>query len=125
MAYETSINPSSGETVLFESVVSNVCDDFDPSMGVFTCPVTGLYMFHVTLASRFSESTTNVSSLKKQGTTLASFIGRYAKQASNQVFVECLTGESVYVEAVTDISIYGYDERRYSSFIGALMTTYE
>ena len=92
---------------------------------MFSCPVSGLYMFHVTLTSSSSDSSTNVSSLKKQGTTLASFIGKLYKQASNLVFAECQRGDSVYVEAVTDISVYGDNERRYSSFSGALMIPYE
>ena len=123
-AFETGTTHSSGQTVPFYNVVSNVGNNFDPSNGVFACPVSGLYMFHVTLTSSSSDSSTNVSSLKKEGTTLASFIGKYFKQASNLVLVECQRGESVYVEAVTDISVYGDDERRYTSFAGALLVSY-
>ena len=51
-AYATdAIYPASSSTVLFENVVTNLGNAYDPSTGVFTCPTTGTYMFHASVTS--------------------------------------------------------------------------
>ena len=45
----TTLAPSSGQTLVFSSVLSNIGSGYDSSSGIFTAPVNGTYSFTVQL----------------------------------------------------------------------------
>ena len=40
-----------GEQIIFDSVLTNIGDAFDPATSLFTCPFDGLYVFYAALTS--------------------------------------------------------------------------
>ena len=104
---------------MFRSVISNVGGHYSPLTGLFTCPVRGIYMFHYSV---LGDNTYNWRGrMLQSGEMIASSISLGFIQMSNLAFVECDVGEQVWVEANGTGDIFGDDERRYSSFTGALM----
>jgi hypothetical protein len=45
------LTPSSGQTVVFDQILTNVGNAYNPVTGIFTIPVTGTYHFNVVLSS--------------------------------------------------------------------------
>ncbi|XP_061186863.1 collagen alpha-1(X) chain-like [Saccostrea echinata] len=45
------INPTQGKKVVFDQILTNVGNAYDPSTGIFTVPITGTYHFNVVLSS--------------------------------------------------------------------------
>lgn len=45
------VNPSSGQTVVFDQILTNVGNAYNPSTGIFTAPLPGTYHFNVVLSS--------------------------------------------------------------------------
>ncbi|XP_062611216.1 complement C1q tumor necrosis factor-related protein 3-like [Saccostrea cucullata] len=45
------VNPSQGQKVVFDQILTNVGNAYDPTTGIFTVPVTGTYHLNVVLSS--------------------------------------------------------------------------
>ena len=119
-AYQVSDVYFSGEVVPFRFPVFNEGQHYDPLTGLFTCPVRGIYVFHFAVLCDNSSPYWRVN-LVKADQVVSSSIGEEFSQMSNLAVVDCDVDEQVWVEAFGDGSTFGDEERRYSSFSGALM----
>jgi hypothetical protein len=45
------VNPPTGTVVKFDTVVTNIGEDYDPESGIFVAEVAGTYNFHLFAAS--------------------------------------------------------------------------
>lgn len=50
-------NYTDGEIVVYEEVVTNYGGHYDPSAGIFTCPVTGYYLFSLSTMNPGGQTT--------------------------------------------------------------------
>ena len=123
-AAKTSVQAAwEGQTIEFSEVLTNIGDAYAYRTSVFTCPYSGVYMFHVHLASNGDEC---VVKINKDDTQL---FGVYAawyhdiyynwiyNTASNSMIVHCDEGSKVSVKAFRN-SICEGDADQFSSFSG-------
>ena len=110
---------SPGDVIPFSSVIYNEGGRYDGSTGLFTCPVHGIYMFHYSVQIQIGYEWG--FHLKRSGEIVSSGMGFDFYQSSNLVFLECDVGAQVWMEANGSGTINGDEERRYTSFTGALM----
>lgn len=111
------------QNVVFDKAVTNVGNAYNPHHGVFTAPVTGLYLFSVTILAdqdqdvyaRFTKNGTIVSHIYAHGTSNA---GDWA-QGSQTIILELQKGEDISVQNdPSDNTIYGH---AYTSLCGVLL----
>ena len=108
-----------GTTVLFNQIVTNIGGYYDNNLGVFMCPISGIYQFSSSLfTSGGYKIDANV--VKENVKLLAIFSNNDDNtQASTTVFTECMAFEKVWVQSSGDD--YRVAGGRQSSFSGALM----
>lgn len=118
------------EIVAFNGILHNDGGYYNEDLSVFTCPVTGLYSFSISVRSVLREEesfTSNVVLVKGEenlggvATILSSTTGSLDISGSNSVVITCSAGEAVFVEAATTSRIYGGSTYRTSTFSGFLM----
>lgn len=109
------------QNIVFNRAVNNLGNAYSPHHGVFTAPVAGTYVFHVTLAC---ESVHNVdkhfhAKIDVNGTEAASFIVTPGDQSSQMLVLNLAASEEVSVKnAVLDDSVFGM---KWSTFTGFLL----
>ena len=116
-----------GDVIEFPDVIDNIGSHYDTSTSVFTCPVTGLYSLHLSLAS-YSASEVVADLIHDSATgqqTLATAIAQYEEDSQgtvSPVFV-CNQGDEVWAEAVRFSSqqLAADSGRRYNTFSGFLV----
>ena len=112
------------QPVIFDNVISNFGSAFDPQSSVFTCPVTGVYMFSVHLMG-LAGSHAQVALFVDAGVVFQvisdNIRGAY-NPASNVAFASCYQGQSVWIKTFlrSNQQIYEYS---YTSFSAMLMST--
>lgn len=90
-------NIVSGENLIFDVTVSNVGSAYDAATSMFTCPVTGVYMFTVTIYGADAQETE--AAVRMDGSSLVStYVSSFGwNTGSNTVFQLCQTGQVVDV----------------------------
>ena len=107
--------------MIFDTILTNVGELYNPGVGIFVCPYDGLYLFHVTV-STFVDDLAGAG-IVKDGTILAQVFSNNDfewDQASITVMTECSALEAVWVECIRDYSNLRGDQ--YSMFAGVLIT---
>ena len=97
-AIEGATSYSSGETIIFDSPVTNMGGAFDPLTSVFTCPVHGIYLFSFALSvasDKRMEGTLQVNNLLNVQAVVAATEGW--NQNANTAILECHAGDWVKV----------------------------
>ncbi|XP_045206771.2 complement C1q tumor necrosis factor-related protein 3-like [Mercenaria mercenaria] len=111
------------QNIVFDHVETNLGNGYNPHHGVFTAPVSGLYVFYSSILAdmdrevwcRIVVNGNNKASVNARGTN-----GRY-DQGSQAIDVQLQQGDDVSVQnAAADDSIYG-DAKIYSTFSGFLL----
>ena len=104
---------------VFKNILFNVGSGFSKTTGMFTCPVTGLYIFTVTLYAN-GQSNVNCNLMVNNG--YVGHIGHYDSKfsestVSTTVYLELTVGDKVYTEC------YNFDQAYASStaFSGVLL----
>ncbi|XP_024292153.1 complement C1q-like protein 2 [Oncorhynchus tshawytscha] len=119
------IGPVSNEiTLVFQRVLSNVGNAYNPTTGIFTAPVRGLYHFTFT-AFDWGWTTMTGASLRRNGQVMVSVYDEKergsSESSSNSATFLLQVGEQVYVA----LWRHGYrisdNENHYSSFNGFLL----
>lgn len=112
-----------GDTIPFPGIISNVGGHYDVTNSVFTCPITGLYVFHASLTSQSGYFMT--ADIMRNSTALVTVVGDVTNliQGSNMAVFVCDQFDTVYVESKFDQDnrMLGDSERRYNSFSGFLL----
>ncbi|CAB1345456.1 unnamed protein product, partial [Coregonus sp. 'balchen'] len=118
------IGPVSNEiTLVFRRVLSNIGNAYNPTTGIFTAPVRGLYHFTFT-AFDWGWSTTGAS-LCHNGQRMVSVYdekeGGSSESSSNSATFLLQVGEQVYVALWSDGRRISDNGNHYSSFNGFLL----
>ena len=122
---------SSGDKVIFTNVIANLGSHYITSSSTFTCPFTGLYLFHVSVISQAAD-TISVKIVK--GVDKTSIASAFAddnddheyegtghnSQASSLGVTRCETGEDVWVQCGFAGATEGYNNPE-TSFSGVLL----
>ena len=90
------------DPVIFDDVLTNVGDAYDAKSSVFTCPVTGVYLFTMTLLPGVDEVAEAII-YKENGVVSKVYASRSPdrhSQATNLSFVSCTKGQRVWVKAI-------------------------
>lgn len=118
------VNIGDNGPVIFDAVVTNVGNGYDPRTGVFTVPVPGVYLFFLNLMKDAAHSAIEVF-LFKGDTVLCST--RMSDQTDGDGTGTCVsaahlqTGDRVFAKhAYGDVYLHG--TAAWSSFDGALVS---
>lgn len=109
------------QNIVYDKAVNNIGNAYSPGHGVFTAPVAGTYVFHVTLACESVHSVDKHfhAKIDVNGTEAASFIVTPGDQSSQMLVVNLDAGHEVSVKnAVLDDSVFG---GKWSTFAGFLL----
>uniref|UniRef100_A0A3P9LY04 C1q domain-containing protein n=1 Tax=Oryzias latipes TaxID=8090 RepID=A0A3P9LY04_ORYLA len=117
------IGPFTTSTPLkYKRIFSNYGDCYNPSTGVFTATVNGMYFFRFSMLN--SPTPNSVVSLKKNDQLLTSVwdtIGTDSHDiGSNAVVISLKVGDNVYVELQENREVYD-DWMNYNTFSGFLL----
>ena len=112
-----------GDTVIFDGVVSNIGNHYNPSNSTFTCPINGVYAFFSALASQVGYYMG--ADIMHNSDDLTTIAGDEAGliQGSNFAVILCNQGDTVFIQAEfsDDHRLFGDDQRKYSTFSGFLL----
>ncbi|XP_067303689.1 cerebellin 11 [Pseudorasbora parva] len=120
----TSRGPFSSETkLIFDKVLTNVGNAYDPVTGVFTAPVKGVYYFRYS-GSAFASHDMGLSIFKGTDRFVSSYeynSGERNDQMSNGAVMELDVGEEVHVKLWIRCWIFVDRRYNYSTFTGYLL----
>ena len=94
-------------TLIFNSVILNVGNGYNPSTGIFTSPVAGTYVFYVTAVEysnqylRVDIVLNSVSKVRTMGDSSTSF-----QTGTNMVILNLQKGDSVWVRYASGKGYY-------------------
>ncbi|XP_060063260.1 cerebellin-2-like [Ylistrum balloti] len=117
------VSLSSGETIQFDKVFSNVGGGYDVSTGVFTAPKNGIYAFTIHGYDANSDKAMWIE-LKKNDDLLVSISGYNShSSAGNSVITYLSGGENVHVQARPNqsFSLFGRVDQVYATFSGYMI----
>ena len=115
------LNIGSGQTVVYDGILTNEGNGYDDRTGVFTCPVAGTYMFIIDCLSRFQIWL----HLKLNKATVASLYGNieyngsHYLQMSRTVILRLKKGDHVKVVNGGNGALINRDS--YSGFTGTFL----
>ncbi|ROL46311.1 Complement C1q-like protein 4 [Anabarilius grahami] len=120
----TSRGPFSTETkLIFDKVLTNVGNAYNPVTGVFTAPVKGVYYFRYS-GSAFASHDMGLSIFKGTARFVSSYeynSGERNDQMSNGAVMELDVGEEVHVRLWVGCWIFVDRRYNYSTFTGYLL----
>ena len=108
------------QDIVFERAVTNVGNAYNSRHGTFIAPVSGIYVFSMTLITLGQH--THVK-LVKNGQFLAGVNTNTWDQSSQLVVVELNKGDDVAVQNA-DFSDISFNGAKYSTFAGFLLYDY-
>ncbi|CAL1547217.1 unnamed protein product [Lymnaea stagnalis] len=111
------------EIIVFDDVLVNNGAAYDPRSGIFTVPVSGVYIFSATIVSGFNSTIETMITLNGQEVArLYSGAHQNRGSGSNTVVLNLREGDDIWVAL-----FYGngnYVHGKWSSFSGSLLETY-
>ncbi|XP_041860874.1 complement C1q-like protein 3 [Melanotaenia boesemani] len=121
------IGPFTTDTPLkYKKVFSNTGSSYNPSTGIFTAMVDGMYFFRFSMFNNLSPTPNSVVSLKKNNERLTSVWDTSGSDSndmgSNAVVIPLQVGDNVYVELMANRVVYD-DAMNYNTFSGFLLFT--
>ncbi|XP_018558059.1 complement C1q-like protein 2 [Lates calcarifer] len=121
------IGPFTTATALqYKKVFSNTGNSYNPSTGIFTALVKGMYFFRFTMYATYSPPPNAVVSLMKNGQQLVSVWDVATSDTndtgSNAVVIPLEVGDNVYVKLHENRLVYD-DGANYNTFSGFLLFT--
>lgn len=108
--YQTGIPIASGQTLKFDSILTNLGNAYDARTGVFTAPLPGLYTFFLVAMSP-DETSYLILAIVKNGVQLDQVYGNGRSdpedQGSTQITIHLAAGEMVWVQQVSGEGVRG------------------
>ena len=99
------------QTVVFDQAVTNVGNAYNPTNGIFTAPVPGVYVFYLNLMTPSHNHGHHTLAITKNGAVLdvvyAEGQADQDDQGSSQVATHLVTGDQVWVRQNTGDAIRG------------------
>lgn len=119
------IGPFTTATPLkYKKVFSNTGNCYNPSTGIFTAVVKGMYFFRFSMMNNLESVPNSAATLVKNDEWLSSVWDTSGNDAhdmgSNAVVIPLEVGDNVYVELVANKVVYD-DTRLYNTFCGFLL----
>lgn len=119
------IGPFTTSTPLkYKKVFSNTGNSYNPSTGIFTAHIKGMYFFRFSMFNNLSPTPNSVVSLKKNSERLVSVWDTTGSDShdmgSNAVVIPLEVGDNVYVELQENRIVYD-DSMNYNTFSGFLL----
>ena len=116
---------SVGSKIIFDKILFQEGSGYNHYTGVFTCPVTGVYMFSVVLTNKNPDHTDLFAVLKVNSVTMMNILSEkhhnyQNDQGSNLVIIKVYSGAKVWVEIFKNGKVV---QRYMSNFSGALLYT--
>ena len=113
------------EKMFFENALTNLGGGYNATDSTFTCIYHGLYMFSIVISNESPQSASgrlvvNGAKMIQGGTDTGS---EAHNQGSNRIFLECNTGDVVWVNAYHDDNTPNTNYPT-SSFSGVLLRVY-
>ena len=115
-----------GEIMLFDNIETNLGGFYDNSSSMFLCPYNGVYIFSISTRSytNFYMYARIIHDNNPVAGTASDEVAN--DQGSVMAIIECLSGESVWVENYGDNRVLGGSSvMKYSSFSGFLLHAYQ
>uniref|UniRef100_A0A3B5MEK0 C1q domain-containing protein n=1 Tax=Xiphophorus couchianus TaxID=32473 RepID=A0A3B5MEK0_9TELE len=124
--------PGSGNTgpfttatpLTYKKVFSNTGNCYNPSTGIFTATVSGMYFFRFSMFNNMTPAPNSVVSLMKNSERLTSVWDTAATDihdsGSNAVVISLKVGDNVYVQLEPNRAVYD-DGMHYNTFSGFLL----
>jgi len=125
-----SVETNKSEPIIFEKIALNEGNCYDPTTGIFTASVSGIYKFSATIMAQM-DSVANVRIILNDQKMLSQIrcdCRRRFSHVRGNVYVKLRTDDQVVVQAIGDMTdpvhavprnnIYGYT---YTHFSGALL----
>ncbi|XP_044036082.1 complement C1q-like protein 2 [Siniperca chuatsi] len=110
----------------YKRVFSNTGNSYNPSTGIFTAVVKGMYFFRFSMFNNLNPVPNSVVSLMKNGQRLTSVWDTSGSDGndmgSNAVVIPLEVGDNVYVELLENRMVYD-DGMNYNTFSGFLLFT--
>lgn len=121
------IGPFSTATPLkYKKIFSNAGNGYNPSTGIFTAMVKGMYFFRFSMFNNLTPTPNSVVSLMRNGVRLTSVWDTTGSDGndmgSNAVVIALDVGDNVYVELHAQRIVYD-DSMNYNTFSGFLLFT--
>ena len=119
-------NYSYPDRIVFEDILTNVGDHYDPTTGVFICPVDGIYQFSLSLF-RWNDKYKASATLKVGGAQVLTTITNLNNedhgrdQGANIAMTPCREGQWAYIRANTDGFVLTGGKHRLNVFSGMLL----
>ncbi|XP_041698454.1 uncharacterized protein LOC121535445 [Coregonus clupeaformis] len=116
---------NTGITLVYRNIYSNIGNAYNPTTGIFTAPVRGLYLFRFYIYGGGDNSVPTTATLHKNGHQIASAHAVQASggiNSSNGVSVLLEVGDVVYMHLLAGRKIYD-NTNRHSTFSGHLLFT--
>ena len=112
---------STGQELPFETVYTNVGDDFNAATGRFTCEIPGIYMFTYNILTHTGTSYTSltknndkINSVYRHGETFHDMIG-------NAAVLQLAAGDQVWLRVGNSGQKIYSDSHKYTSFSGVIL----
>ncbi|XP_064869780.1 complement C1q-like protein 2 [Oncorhynchus nerka] len=116
---------NTGTTLVYRNIYSNIGNAYNPTTGIFTAPVRGLYLFRFYIYGHGDNSVPTTTFLHKNGHQIAI---AHAEQASGGI--NSSNGVSLLLEVGDVVNMHLWvggkildNENRYSTFSGHLLFT--
>ena len=113
---------SSG-TLVFPKVITNVGNGYNPSDGVFTAPLAGVYVFFVNVQGYTQSIVADIvlNGATKVGTLSYNSEGQTQKAGPNLAVLYLQTGDRVWIHHVDGRGYFSYYEIPITTFSGFLI----
>ncbi|XP_014896328.1 complement C1q-like protein 2 [Poecilia latipinna] len=122
----TSVWDTSGTPLKYKKVFSNTGDSYNPSTGIFTAMVSGMYFFRFSMFNNLASPPNSVVSLMKNSERLTSVWDTSGSDindmGSNAVVIPLKVGDNVFVQLEPNRLVYN-DSMNYNTFSGFLLFT--
>ncbi|XP_033106818.1 complement C1q tumor necrosis factor-related protein 4-like [Anneissia japonica] len=126
MTRSINASPTKNTRIVFDSLLTNIGNDYNAENGKFTTRIAGTYVFTLTLMSKYSSRSTAFGCLHKNGKEqfcVWSNGNNAHETSSNTITINLKKGDVVdnVLKAGKNYALHNYGQAGYCSFTGFLL----